>query len=394
MPAGEAAPRTERRSMRRRFWLFGSLIAACGIIAGIVLWGGFHTAMEATNRLEFCVSCHEMQSPSFAEYSKSPHYTNAAGVRAICSDCHVPREWWPKIVRKVYASKDLYHHILGTLDTPQKFEAQRLAMAKRVWDQMAANDSQECRNCHSFQAMDFAKQRPNSAKQMHAAAERNETCIGCHKGIAHRLPDMTQGIRVAYEELLRVAAKEGAQQDALWSVSTKPLFLDRPNGSAEGNGDARLLGLTPVRVVERQGDWLKIRIEGWQQEGAERVVYAQRGKRIFVAALGPAAVEKVTRIGTETDPDTDLVWHQVALTMWTARAALIGDPAKLNAYGAELYVDSCGTCHAPHPTNHLLANQWIGGLNSMKNRVTLDDEQYRFLQKYLQLHAQDTGGRT
>ena len=61
-------------------------------------------------------------------------------------------------------------------------------------------------------------------------------------------------------------------------------------------------------------------------------------------------------------------------------------------YGAEMYNASCGLCHSLPPTENYLANQWIGNLNAMKRNITLDDEQYRFLQKYVQLNAQDTGG--
>jgi len=376
----------------RRSWLIAALIASAGVLAGIVLWGGFHTAMDYTNRLDFCVSCHEMKSVSFAEYSQSVHYKNASGVRAVCADCHVPREWLPKLIRKVEATKDLYHNILGTIDTPEKFEAQRLTMAKRVWAQMQANDSQECRNCHSWDAMDFHKQRPAAVEKMQKASQDGETCISCHKGIAHRMPDMAQGIRMAFDDLMSLAAQQGAKADTLYAVATKPMFVARPAGAAEGGGDAKLMAITPVRVVERQGDWLKIRIEGWQQEGAERALYALRGQRILAAALGNDAVAKVERLGTETDPETELVWHRAAVTLWTAKDALIADQAKLLAYGVELFADACGTCHAPPPADSQLANQWIGTMNAMKQGISIDDEQYRFLQKYLQLNARDTGG--
>ncbi|MFL4294747.1 NapC/NirT family cytochrome c, partial [Enterobacter asburiae] len=29
-----------------------------GFIAGVIFWGGFNTALEATNTEEFCISCH------------------------------------------------------------------------------------------------------------------------------------------------------------------------------------------------------------------------------------------------------------------------------------------------------------------------------------------------
>ncbi len=159
-----------------------------GGLGGVILWGGFNTAMEATNRMEFCISCHEMQDNAYQEYVKSPHYTNASGVRATCPDCHVPREWWPKLLRKIQATNELYHHFMGTIDTPEKFEAKREELAGHVWDAMKASDSHECRNCHAWEAMDFHKQTPRSKEKMEEGRKEGKTCIECHKGIAHRLP--------------------------------------------------------------------------------------------------------------------------------------------------------------------------------------------------------------
>jgi len=160
---------------------------------GILVWGGFHTAIEATNSLEFCTSCHEM-SYNFEEYKQTAHYKNEYGVRAICTDCHVPKPWGPMIVRKVQATSDVYHHLLGTIDTEEKFEARRLEMAKDVWARMRASDSRECRNCHSFEAMDRSKQSHQASKK-HSAKwiERTgKTCIDCHQGVAHKLPELTE----------------------------------------------------------------------------------------------------------------------------------------------------------------------------------------------------------
>ena len=162
-----------------------------GTICGIILWGGFHTVIEATNSLEFCISCHEMEQTVYKEYQKSLHYKNASGVRAICSDCHVPREWLPKMIRKIQASNEIYHKLIGTIDTPEKFEAKRLELAENVWAAMKKTDSRECRNCHSFDSMNFHEQRKRSAEKMQKVIDENtgETCIDCHKGIAHKLPE-------------------------------------------------------------------------------------------------------------------------------------------------------------------------------------------------------------
>jgi cytochrome c-type protein NapC len=162
-----------------------------GFVAGVGFWGAFNTALEATNTQQFCVSCHEMRSNVFEEIKGSIHDMNRSGVRAGCPDCHVPHEWTDKIARKMQASKEVWGHIFGSIDTREKFLENRRHLAEREWARMKANDSLECRNCHSSQAMDFSKQNPRAAlahERFLLAGER--TCIDCHKGIAHRLPNM------------------------------------------------------------------------------------------------------------------------------------------------------------------------------------------------------------
>ena len=167
------------------------ILFIAGTLFGIIFWGGFHTVIEATNSMEFCISCHEMEQTVYKEYQKTLHYKNASGVRAICSDCHVPREWLPKMIRKIQASSEIYHKLIGTIDTPEKFEAKRLELAEKVWAAMKKTDSRECRNCHSFDSMNFHEQRKRSAEKMQKVIDKNtgETCIDCHKGIAHKLPE-------------------------------------------------------------------------------------------------------------------------------------------------------------------------------------------------------------
>ncbi len=168
---------------------FGALLGI-GIVAGIILWGGFNTAMEMTNTESFCISCHEMRENVYVEYKNTIHYNNRSGVRATCPDCHVPREWHLKILRKIKASNELLHKALGSVDTPEKFEAKRLKLARNVWKTMKANDSHECRNCHDFQSMDYARQGRRAVNNHTKGFDAGKTCIDCHKGIAHSLPTM------------------------------------------------------------------------------------------------------------------------------------------------------------------------------------------------------------
>jgi cytochrome c-type protein NapC len=176
------------RAPNARFSLLTILVV--GFVGGIVFWGGFNTVVEATNSEAFCTSCHEMRDNVYAEYRENTiHYTNRTGVRATCPDCHVPKEWGPKMMRKIQASRELYGKVTGSIDTREKFLERRLDLARREWARMKANDSLECRNCHTLESMDTTKQKPRARKSHELAVKNNETCIDCHKGIAHHIPE-------------------------------------------------------------------------------------------------------------------------------------------------------------------------------------------------------------
>jgi cytochrome c-type protein NapC len=159
-----------------------------GFFSGIIFWGGFNTAMEATNTLEFCTTCHEMRDNVYQEYKQTIHYSNRSGVRAICSDCHVPKDWTHKMIRKSKASFEVWGKLTGSIDTKEKFEAKRMTLATHEWKRMKDSGSRECRNCHNFDAMSPELQKQTPYKKHMKAKEEGKTCIDCHKGIAHQLP--------------------------------------------------------------------------------------------------------------------------------------------------------------------------------------------------------------
>lgn len=169
-----------------KFSLLTLLVA--GFVAGIIFWGGFNTALETTNSLEFCISCHEMRDTVYQEYKETIHYSNRSGVRAICSDCHVPRDWTHKMMRKAKASFEIWGKLTGSIDTKEKFEAKRMTLATHEWERMKSAGSQECRNCHNFEAMSGEMQKQTVFKKHMKAKADEQTCIDCHKGIAHKLP--------------------------------------------------------------------------------------------------------------------------------------------------------------------------------------------------------------
>ena len=168
------------------------LLTLGGFVAGVLFWGGFNTALELTNTRAFCTSCHEMNDTPYAELKETIHFANRSGVRAACPDCHVPHSWTRKIARKMQASKEVWSHLFGNVSEVEDFRAKRRELAEHEWTRLKANDSLECRNCHSAESMDITRQSTR-ASQIHQKYlfTGQRTCIDCHKGIAHHLPDMT-----------------------------------------------------------------------------------------------------------------------------------------------------------------------------------------------------------
>jgi len=187
-----------RPGLVARIWRFlwrpsaavaAGILLILGFAGGIVFLGGVHLVLEQFSTEAFCISCHEMEDHSFADLKDTIHFVNRTGTRATCVDCHVPREFFPKIGAKIIATKDLFFHFTGKIDTPEKYEAHRLEMALRVWHEMKARDSHECRNCHQRVWIDTSAEFGGAARHHEAALKNgNMTCVDCHQGIAHTLP--------------------------------------------------------------------------------------------------------------------------------------------------------------------------------------------------------------
>lgn len=181
-----------------------------GFVMGVMFWGAFNTALEVTNTERFCIACHEMENNVYEELKVTIHYSNRSGVRASCPDCHVPHEWTAKIARKMQASKEVWGKIFGTISTREKFLNHRLTLAKHEWARLKANDSLECRNCHSSESMDITRQNKRAADQhQRFLFTGQKTCIDCHKGIAHQLPDMAKS---TFEIEMKFAGHDDARK--------------------------------------------------------------------------------------------------------------------------------------------------------------------------------------
>ncbi len=169
------------------------VLATFGFVAGMFFWIGFEGFVASTSTEEFCIGCHEMRAGPYEDYKQSAHFGSRSGIRPICSDCHVPKAFFPKMQAKIRATLvEIPAHLRGTIDSPEKFEAKREELANRALNRMRANDSVGCRSCHDENAMSVDEQKLRAVREHEAGRAAGETCVDCHMGIAHTLPESMQ----------------------------------------------------------------------------------------------------------------------------------------------------------------------------------------------------------
>ncbi len=172
----------------RRWFLFSIPIGAlAALIVGAALTGAFFGSLKFMDSQLFCTSCHSMNAP-LQELSHTVHWNNQFGIRAACADCHVAPTFVAGLVDHMKGSTQAWGWLTGELNTPAKYEAHRLELAQKVWKEYEANNSAECRSCHNPQAMVFSEQPAAAASAHSTLTTSGMTCIDCHKGIAHTLP--------------------------------------------------------------------------------------------------------------------------------------------------------------------------------------------------------------
>lgn len=374
--------RKESRFRWFRGWR-GMLLVLLGIVIALLVVAGGVTVLHKTSNTAFCVSCHSMERP-LAEYQGSVHYQNHAGIRASCANCHIPSQPVDYLLTKIAAVKDVYGEVTGTIDTEEKYNAKKLAMAESVWKTMKASDSATCRSCHSFEAMDILAQQPDARKAHPVAIRSGETCIDCHRGVAHILPDMRASNASGASQLI-AAAGVSVDNGILYSVQTQPFALQPVAETPAGT----LFPAAPLTILRRDQGKVEARLSGWQQQDVPTLIYAAPGKRIISAVIEEDTSSHINILASQTDAQTGTVWQQVSLDIWLPPGALIDDQQKIWQYASGLMSANCTGCHGLTPSNHFTANQWIGVMKGMAARTSLDKEQLRVLTLYVQNHASD-----
>ena len=367
------------------------LLIIAGFFAGIVFWGGFNTVLEATNTEEFCIACHEMENNVYQELQQTVHWENRTGVRATCPDCHVPHNWTDKIARKMKASKEVWGTIFGTINTREKFEAKRLELAQHEWARFSANNSLECRNCHDYESMDWDKMGDEARRFMKPAAERNQSCLDCHKGIAHQLPkQMNTGLDPALARLMNQASGESLKTgETYYTVKSIDVFSDPDMQERAGSIDPA----SAVSVISTQGDATEIRVSAWRkQKGFGRVMYEDFGLNVASAVLEKDVATDDARFSSgdsKVDDLTGLSWQQADITLWAKKGDFLPSRDALWNYAGETYSDGCSVCHGEPDPAHFDANTWPAMFAGMVGFTNMNAETQALVLKYLQLHSSD-----
>ncbi len=360
-----------------------------GFIAGIIFWNGFDAGLKYTNSEAFCTSCHTMADNVYPELQQTVHFRNRTGVRAYCSDCHVPHNFTDKIARKVQASREVWSHITGDIGTREKFLDKRLELAQREWARMSANGSKECRACHDYEHMAFEKMDIMAEMEMRGAAARNTSCIECHKGIAHQLPVVESIRNEDLDKLLASANNEKTTIDhEYYNVLPQSLYLDETLSTPIGSLEVA----TEVRVIEKNGDAEKIEYELWRKnKGYGRVLYGEYSLNTVSAILEKEIAQNETFnvLEVKEDPLTGLEWQKVAGTAWIQSGGLTADITPIWEVANASYTQSCSTCHVQPDTAHYDTNTWPGLFAGMVGFTNMDEDTSKVVLKYLQLHSMD-----
>jgi trimethylamine-N-oxide reductase cytochrome c-type subunit TorC len=270
------------------------------------------------------------------------------------------------------------------------YEEGFIELAKHEWDRFSANKSLECKNCHNYESMDFEQMSPTARIQMKQAAEKDQSCVDCHKGIAHKLPagmDSIGGIVGELEQL--TSSTDYSVGNALVSVRHLPVYFDET-----GAEEAGLLNpASTVTVLEDKGEMMKVEIDGWRKaKGFGRVIQEDFGMNIAVGSLLKEAAtsdDVVTKGEKKVDELTGLPWEKVAATVWMKKEAMLNDVTPIWEKASEAYKTNCSVCHTQPDEAHFDANTWPGMFNGMLAFVNFDTDSEALVLKYLQKHSSD-----
>lgn len=220
------------------------------------------------------------------------------------------------------------------------------------------------------------------------AAAKDQSCMDCHKGVAHHLPktQVSEGSTSKFDQFV---AKAPQADKTYYSKANIALFKDEAMQAQIGQLETSV----PVRFVKAGQGADLVEMTMWRKDkGFGRIWYHQFGKNITDAVLSKEFMQNAphfTVLAKQEDPLTGLTWQQVSMQVWIAKSQLIEDVKPVWAAAESMYKTQCSTCHRQPEVAHFDSNTWIGLFNGMVGFTNMDKQTSKEVLRYLQLHSSD-----
>ncbi|EEZ5182831.1 cytochrome C, partial [Escherichia coli] len=241
---------------------------------------------------------------------------------------------------------------------------------------LKATDSATCRSCHSFDAMDIASQSESAQKMHNKAQKGGETCIDCHKGIAHFPPEIKMDDNAAHE------LESQAATSVTNGAHIYPFKTSRIGELATVNPG------TDLTVVDASGKQPIVLLQGYQMQGSENTLYLAAGQRLALATLSEEGIKALTVNGEWQADEYGNQWRQASLQGALTDPAL-ADRKPLWQYAEKLDDTYCAGCHAPIAADHYTVNAWPSIAKGMGARTSMSENELDILTRYFQYNAKD-----
>lgn len=167
----------------KKRWLVPSLLILGGValfVLPFISWLIGEETFHATGDAEFCVSCHTMSPMEKAHEADVHGGQNDHGVRATCTDCHLPHDnSFNYFVAKAQTGiHDMYVEQFGDLENID-WQAKRAHREDYVYDS-------GCLRCHtSLQKATMASNDALIAHKAYFLETTDDKCVTCHENVGH-----------------------------------------------------------------------------------------------------------------------------------------------------------------------------------------------------------------
>lgn len=143
---------------------------------------------------------------------------------------------------------------------------------------------------------------------------------------------------------------------------------------------------TPVTVLQKKGDLVRVRVDGWTLQEFPSQIFKAANVRIEYASLDEEDAVKTDDKSVKEVAGNP--WVKAKVEGWVPAKALTANVKVLWQSGEARLGQACASCHGAPAANHFTANQWASQLPERGGRTGHSRAGANALMfKYLQEHA-------